>query len=167
MKKIFILIIVCCCFSSCWTLWEGGTEVDSISEPSRYEAVTMSREELEKSIKISDNQPMTESSKIYIIGDYIFINDKRKGFHIFDNTNPENPIKKKFLNAPGSTDIAIRNNALFINQATDLVVLTVNFDDLSITENKRIKDVFPKFNSPDGRYYSTEEDEIIVNFKEN
>lgn len=164
MKKIIILIGSVFLLCGCWYSWER--ENDPFFFDSEYEAITMSREDLEKSIQILDNQPMTESSKIYILGDYIFINDKRKGFHIFDNTNPQNPVKKNFLNAPGATDVSIRNNTLFLNQATDLVVLTINFDDFSITQNKRLRDVFPVFNSPDGHLFRTENGEIIVNFKE-
>lgn len=161
MKKIFILS---CTFllTSCWPEWE----TEPFRFESDYEAITMTREELESSIKILESQPMSESSKIYIIGDYIFINDKRKGFHIFDNTNPENPVKKKFLNVPGATDVSIRNNVLFLNQATDLVVVTLDFDDFSISENKRLRDVFPVFNSPDGFFLTPEEGKVIVNFKE-
>ena len=164
MKKIFLIISCIFLLSSCWYGWDR--ENDFVYYDSRYEAITMSREELKNATKILDNQPMTESSKIYIIGDYIFINDKRKGFHIFDNTNPENPVKKKFLNAPGATDISIRNNVLFLNQATDLVVLTMDFNNFSVIENKRIEGVFPVFLSPDGLLFRPEEGEVIVNFKE-
>lgn len=162
MKKIILLISSIFLLSSCWFTWD----TEPINYDSRYKAITMTREELDSSIKLLDNQPMTESSKIYIIGDYIFINDKRKGFHIFDNTDPKNPIKKKFLNAPGTTDISIRNNVLYINQATDLVVLSIDFNNFSVTQHKRLKDVFPIFYSPDGLLFRPEEGEVIVNFIE-
>lgn len=162
MKKGIFIISTILLLSSCWDTWD----TEPINYDSRYKAVTMTRQELENSVKLLDSQPMTESSKIYIIGDYIFINDKRKGFHIFDNTDPKNPVKKKFLNAPGATDISIRNNILYINQATDLVVLSIDFNNFSVTQHKRLKDVFPIFYSPDGLLFRPEEGEVIVNFKE-
>lgn len=167
MKKHLLLIIVSLVLSSCWDWnWNETDPSISIDSYSRYEPVIMTREDLENSIKIMDNQSIEESSKIYIIGDYIFVNDKRRGFHIFDNVNPENPKKEKFLNIPGATDISIRDGVLFVNQATDLVVLTMDFSSYSIQENKRIKNIFPNFPSPDGFYHQESENEIIVNYKE-
>ncbi|WP_299058830.1 hypothetical protein [uncultured Polaribacter sp.] len=162
MKKIIILIC-CISLSSCFFNWQERGD-----EPlySRFEPVTLTVAELENSIEILDKKEITEASKIYIINDYIFINDKRTGFHIFDNTDTSNPIKKKFLKAPGATDIAIRNNVLYINQATDLVALTFNFNTLKVAVNKRVKNVFPELISPDGEYY-VEDGKVVVNWIQN
>ena len=160
MKKI-AFIILCFCLTSCFTNWGEERSIDPVF--SRYEPVTLERSVFENAIEIQDKTAVTESSKIYIISDYIFVNDKRTGFHIFDNTNPESPIKKKFLKIPGATDIAIRNNILYINQATDLVVLTLNFTDFSMTLNKRVKNVFPELRSPDGEFFS-EDNKVVVNW---
>ena len=160
MKKIMILIC-CLALSSCFVNWEGENTIDPVF--SRFDAVTLTVTELENSIEIQDKKEVTEASKIYIINDYIFINDKRTGFHIFDNSNTSNPIKKKFLKAPGATDIAIRNNVLYINQATDLVVLTFDFNTLTAVVNKRVKNVFPELRSPDGESFY-EDGKVVVNW---
>jgi|TARA_B110000240_G_scaffold198331_1_gene258401 hypothetical protein len=123
----------------------------------------LSTAEFENSIEIQDKKEVTEASKIYIINNFIFINDKRTGFHIFDNSDTSNPIKKKFLKAPGATDIAIRNNVLYINQATDLVVLTFDFNTLTTVVSKRLKNVFPELQSPDGEWFY-EEGKVVVNW---
>ncbi|MDB2385585.1 hypothetical protein N9V96_03860 [Polaribacter sp.] len=162
MRNFFLLLSVSILLQGCWDYSENRF----FENRSDYEPVLLSREEFENSIKIEENQEMEESSKIYIIDDYIFINDKRRGFHIFDNTDESNPIKKKFLNIPGATDVAIRDGILFINQANDLVVLTMNFSSFTIQENKRIRNVFPDFSSPDGFTYYPEENEVLVNYKE-
>jgi hypothetical protein len=156
---VFCLVLTTSCIFDNWG--EPTSTVDPIW--SRFDPVTLTRTEFENSIEIRENIPVTESSKIYIIGDYIFVNDKRTGFHIFDNTDPANPIKKKFLKIPGATDIAIRNNALYINQATDLVVLTIDHNTFQVDVKKRLKDVFPELRSPDGEYYS-ENDKVVVNW---
>ncbi|TXD52411.1 MULTISPECIES: hypothetical protein [unclassified Polaribacter] len=161
MKKLIVLI---CCFSlsSCFFNWEDNTTtVDPVF--SRYDPVVLTVAALENSIEIQDKKEVTEASKIYIIHDFIFINDKRTGFHIFDNSDPSNPIKKKFLKAPGATDIAIRNNVLYINQATDLVVLTFDFTAFTTIVSKRVKNVFPELRSPDGESFY-EEDKVVVNW---
>lgn len=161
MKKIVVLIL-CLALTSCFfDNWGETTSVDPVW--SRFDPVTLSTTEFENSIEIQEKIPVTESSKIYIIGNYIFINDKRTGFHIFDNTDQANPIKKKFLKVPGATDIAIRNNTLFINQATDLVVLNLDFSSFQVEVKKRLKNVFPELRSPDGDYFN-ENDKVVVNW---
>ncbi|MGJ8744323.1 hypothetical protein [Polaribacter sp.] len=162
MKKIFLLIL-CFSLTNCYFDRREEPIVDIVF--SRYNPVTLERTVFENSIAILDNTEVITSSKIYIIDNYIFINDKRTGFHIFDNSDPSNPIKKKFLKIPGATDIAIRNNTLYINQATDLVILTLNFNDFSVKVNNRIKNVFPELRSPDGEYFS-ENNKVVVNWIE-
>jgi hypothetical protein len=156
------LILMFCCFSffNCFFNNENGS-VDPVF--SRYEPIFLSTTEFENSIEIQDKKEVTEASKIYIINNFIFINDKRTGFHIFDNSDTSNPIKKKFLKAPGATDIAIRNNVLYINQATDLVVLTFDFNTLTTVVSKRLKNVFPELQSPDGEWFY-EEGKVVVNW---
>ena len=163
MKKICLLIL-CLSLSSCFLNWEG--EENNTEQPdsfSRYEPTVLSTIDFERSISVQDQKEITEASKIYITNNLIFINDKRTGFHIFDNSDTANPIKKKFLNAPGATDIAIRGNTLYINQATDLVVLTFDFNTLNAVLSKRVRNVFPELQSPDGeRYY--EDGKVVVNW---
>lgn len=159
------LMLILCCFSffNCFFNTENGS-VDPVF--SRYQPIVLSTAAFENSIEIKDAKAVTEASKIYIINNFIFINDKRTGFHIFDNSDPSNPIKKKFLKAPGATDIAIRNNVLYINQATDLVVLTFDFNTLAMVVSKRVRNVFPELRSPDGEWFY-EEDKVVVNWIQN
>lgn len=156
------LILMFCCFTflNCFFNNENRS-VDPVFF--RYEPIFLSTAEFENSIEIQDKKEVTEASKIYIINNFIFINDKRTGFHIFDNSDTSNPIKKKFLKAPGATDIAIRNNVLYINQATDLVVLTFDFNTLTTVVSKRLKNVFPELQSPDGEWFY-EEGKVVVNW---
>lgn len=161
MRKL-ILILCCLSFFNCFFNQEN-TSVDPFF--SSYDPVLLAIAEFENSIVLQDNQPVTAASKIYIIDNFIFINDKRTGFHIFDNSDPTNPIKKKFLKAPGATDIAIRNNVLYINQATDLVVLTFDFNALTAVVNKRVKNVFPELLSPNGEWFN-EQGKVVVNWIE-
>lgn len=169
MKKI-LLLFLCTSFSSCLLspllfLGTGEGDDESYEYVSSYEAVSIKRADLDASIAFKSNVEIIESSKIYIFDEYIFITDTRKGFHIFDNSDPSNPIKKTFLSVPGATDIAIRNDVFFINQATDLVSLTINPDTFTFEINKRLENVFPELSSPDGfRNYDNEEDSVTVNW---
>ncbi len=143
---LFILPLV---FSSCW--WYG-TEDDFVEPQSFYEAQFLSRAEFDESIKLVDAKPITNSGKIYVKDNLLFVNEKNEGFHIYDNTDPSNPQKVKFLEAPGATDMAIRNNIAYVNQAVDLVALTIDYENLTVVTSKRIKNTFPLLISPDGFY---------------
>ena len=162
MKNIVAVICLLMLFHSCiYSPWDGG---DSIP-PALYEPVVMKRTDYEAAIKITDVKTVTNAGKIYVIGDRLFINDEYAGFEIVNNTNPKNPVKEKYLNIPGATDIAIRNNTLYINQATDLVVLAYDASLKQIAIKKRVKNVFPQLLSPNNDYKSIKEDEVIVKWK--
>lgn len=164
MKKI-TMTLLCLTLFSCVPFYNQGDPEEPIE--SAYEPVVIDRNDLDATIAFKEHIEMTESSKIYIFNDYIFINDKRKGFHIFDNSDTSNPIKKTFLNIPGATDIAIRNNVFFINQATDLVSLTIDVTTGSIKINKREENVFPEILSPDGFLnYEDSGNSVVVNWIE-
>ena len=131
----------------------------------RYEPVIMKRADFESSIKLTDAKPIEKAGKIYVIGDLLYINDNYRGFQIVNNSNPKNPVNDKFITIPGATDVAVRNGTLYINQATDLVVLSYDNIQKKITVKKRIRNVFPQIPSPDNDYVSFKTDEVIVNLK--
>jgi hypothetical protein len=66
------------------------------------------------------------SGKIYTYGNYIFQNEQYEGFHIIDNSNPSNPVKTGFFKIPYSTEISIRNNHLYTNSVSDLLVFNIS-----------------------------------------
>lgn len=161
MKKV-VLLITCFVFFNCF----NNREIIDPPYESRYKPIIIKKSELNKSISIQDNVVISKSAKIYIVGDYIFINDQRRGFHIFDNSDPSNPVKKRFLEVPGATDVAIRNNMLYINQARDLVALTFDFNNFTFKINKRLENVFPEVVSPDGDYEYVDNESVVVNWIE-
>ena len=71
----------------------------------------------------------------------------------------------QFIQVPGSSDLAIRNNVLFVNQATDLITLVYNSSSADLTLSKRIKNTFPELTSPEGqRPYNTPEDSVVIDW---
>src|SRR5690606_12462270 len=120
----------------------------STSHYSQYTPVILSREQLQSSIKMTAPKNMEKAGKIYVKDSYIFITDENKGFHIYDNSNPNAPQLTGFLEVPGATDMAIKNNTIYINQAVDLVAVSINNN--SVTIHKRIQNTFPQKISPDG-----------------
>ncbi|MFA5974133.1 MAG: hypothetical protein WC780_17425 [Lentimicrobiaceae bacterium] len=118
-----------------------------------YLPVYMDRSEMEQAVKIETAQPLRTTGKIYLYGQYILVNEKYKGIHVIDNSNPEAPQNVAFLHIDGCIDMAMKNNVLYADNAIDLIALktTDNFSTIQVTE--RIKGIFPETESPDG-YWS-------------
>ena len=92
-------------------------------------------------ISTSAPVPIINPGKIYIYNQLVFINERGRGIHIIDNTNPSNPQKTHFLNIPGNYDIAIRNNYLYADNASDLITIDINnLNNISVVS--RISNVY-------------------------
>ena len=149
-------------FTSC--IWDNDDDIIDPPFESAYEAVTLPRDSFEISTELLDTKPLEQTGKIYVKDQYLLINEPNKGFHIYDNSNPSNPTKIRFLKALGSSDISIKGNVLYINNAVDLIAVTFNSDFSDIQITKRIKDVFPVLLSPDGFHPNLENDDVVVNW---
>ncbi|TKC02026.1 LVIVD repeat-containing protein [Pedobacter cryotolerans] len=95
-------------------------------------------------VGITKAQTATKAGKIYIYNDYLFINEPNKGIHIYNNSNPNNPINTGFLQIPGNIDLAVHNNILYADSYIDLLafdITTIN----NIKLVKRTPEVFKQF----------------------
>ncbi|GGF12746.1 hypothetical protein [Flavobacterium limi] len=161
MKKTVLLLLIISAFSSCLR------PTNDDWEEKQYKPVLLQRSVFEKSIVLENPQPILKSGKIYIKGDLMFINDINKGFHVYDYSDPKNPILLQFIKAPGATDLAIIDDIIYINQAVDLVTITYNSATKKMDITNRNKNVFPQKRSPNGFYGNPKENEIIIDWKEN
>ncbi len=50
-----------------------------------------------KANPVSSPTTIVQTGKIYIYQDYLFINEPRKGVHIFNNVDPSKPVAMAFL----------------------------------------------------------------------
>lgn len=118
-----------------------------------YSPIYMDRSEMESAVKMEAAQPLRIPGKIYIYGQYILVNEKFKGIHVIDNSNPAAPQNIAFLHIDGCIDMAMKNNVLYADNAIDLIALKTsdNFGSVQVTE--RIRNIFPETESPD-RYWS-------------
>ena len=124
----------------------------------------MKRSDFENSIKFEAPKSILKSGKIYIKDEIMYLNDVNKGFQIYNYSNPNNPVKIGYINIPGATDVAIRNNILYVNQATDLVTLNYNTSANSVTVTNRIKNAFPPKVSPDGFMAKEKQNQVVIDW---
>lgn len=113
-------------------------------DDSRYQSrpIYLSYEDLRQSIALEDPRPVTDIGRIYLFGNYFFINSRNNGVHVFNNTDPSSPINERFIKILGNTELSIRNGYLYADSYVDLVTLDLNnINNLIVTA--RTEDIFP------------------------
>ncbi|MEW4925308.1 hypothetical protein [Algibacter sp. 2305UL17-15] len=105
----------------------------------------MSKSSFRKAVAINAPQPIKQAGKIYAYGDYIFVNDVNKGVHVIDNSQPNLPKAIRYIAIPGNEDISVKDNFLYADSATDLVVFDIS-DINNIKQTERLEDVFEVYN---------------------
>lgn len=117
------------------------------NDDANFETVTvaipevLSMSEFRKSVSVKDPQIIEELGKIYAYENYVFVSDVAHGIHVIDNTNPESPQAIKFINIPRNEDISIKDNFLYADSASDLVVFDIS-DINNIIIKERLENVF-------------------------
>jgi len=91
-----------------------------------YEPVYSTSAEIKAMTGVKSAQPLVSPSKIYLKDKMLFINEKGKGIHIFDNSNLSSPKALSFLNIPGNYDLAILDNILYADSFMDLVLFDIS-----------------------------------------
>jgi isocitrate lyase len=140
MKKIVLISLIGISFAGCFK---------SNVEPyysEGYRPIYLSRSEIEK-VVFTTPQPLKSPGKIYIKDGYLFVNEGGKGVHVFDNKDPQNPIKIAFYQIPGNVDIAIKGAILYADNGRDLLSIDVTNPKEAKVLN-RAKDIFPNQEFP-------------------
>src|SRR5690349_1845167 len=76
-------------------------------------------------IKGSTAQELGKPGKIFIRGNYLYINEIDKGVHIYDNSDPSHPRQVSFLSIPGNLDVAVSGHYLYADMYTDLLTIDI------------------------------------------
>lgn len=139
-------------FIGCIVITNGCDKPSSLINPfvgySAYVPVLVDRSVLD-SISYSAPKKMENTGRIYKYGDLIFVNEISEGFHVINNSNPENPEKLGFLSVFGSHDMVINGNFIYCDNSTDLIAIPLSsYNKPTIAH--RINGAFPNPVPPDG-----------------
>lgn len=113
------------------------------SRYSFWEPVYRTKAEVRANIKNNTAKDIERPGKIYIRGNYIFLNEVDKGVHIIDNSNPATPRQISFVDIPGNLDMAVKGNILYADFYTDLVAIDIS-NPQSVVVKKITENVFPE-----------------------
>lgn len=105
----------------------------------RLEAVYKTSQEIRDATAVGEApRALKNPGQLYYYDNKIFINERREGIHVIDNTDPVHPQNIAFIAIPGNEDLAIRNGVLYANAYVDLLAI----DLLTYQEIGRAESVF-------------------------
>ncbi len=144
----------------------NGTDRCALAEP-----IYLSYEALRSPVKADKETPLTHIGKIYVYQNYLFINSKNAGVHMYDNHDPANPLPLAYINVPGNIDLAVKDGILFVDSYIDLVAIDIR-DVNNIHETHRLVDVFPYNayqNIPEGINLKNVDSKlgVVIGYREN
>ncbi len=122
-------------------LFYGGCQDKLLQTYQVNNPVYMSYEDLRSSVADTSPTEISHPGKIYLYGDFILVNEVRKGIHVVRNVDPANPEVINFIKIPGNIDMAIKNNILYADSYVDLVAIDIS-DLNDIREVARFEDLF-------------------------
>lgn len=136
-KNFFLLLFLVSLVSLQSCLKDTITHTFSIARP-----VYKEKAEVYANIKSNPVQLVKSPGKLFLFGNYIFLNEVNKGVHIIDNSDPSHPVFKAFIDIPGNLDIVVKGNTLYADLYADLVVVDIS-NPLAARFEKFVPHVFP------------------------
>ncbi len=124
-------------------VFQGCVKDNCTSHYTFWEPVYRTKAEARANIKNNNPREIERPGKIYVRGQYIFLNEIDRGVHIIDNSNPSSPRNIAFVDIPGNLDMAVKGNMLYADFYTDLVAIDIT-DPRNIAVRKFTENIFPE-----------------------
>lgn len=147
LSGLMLALFSCVIFQSCLE-----DKCDAVRTYVQFTPIYMQPEAFRVDIQKLAARELKNPGKIYVYNNYLLINEVREGIHVFDNTDPKNPVAMGFIAIEGNVDMAVRNGMLYADSYVDL--LTIDISDINNPILKdRQKDVFYLYGYQDERGY--------------
>jgi hypothetical protein len=161
MKVNYITLLSAVLFIASFSRCED--QCKATNKYSYFEPVYMTSAQLKAQVEFQPPHELTDIGRIYFKDDYLFLNEKGKGIHVYNNENPSHPKSIGFLNIPGNYDLAISGSTLYADSYVDLIVFDIS-DFNNIKEVNRMESLFNNYQSM-GMQVASEKG-IIVDWQE-
>ncbi|CAE7944106.1 unnamed protein product [Symbiodinium sp. KB8] len=91
-------------------------------------------------IQKAQSRTLINPGKILTYGPFLLVTERAQGIHVYDNSDPANPVNLFFVDVMANNDITIRNGLLYLDNGPDLVALKVTAD--TLIEVSRARSLF-------------------------
>ncbi|MDW3193521.1 MAG: hypothetical protein R8G66_14195 [Cytophagales bacterium] len=81
-------------------------------------------------IEKTGSRDLINPGKILSYGPILLVTERQQGIHVYDNSDPANPVNLFFLEVLDNNDVTIRNGLIYLDNGPDLVSLKVTIDTL-------------------------------------
>ena len=116
----------------------------------QYDPIYLNYDQIRVGISAESSRELNNPGNIYAYKNYLLINELREGIHIYDNSDPSNPINLGFIVIPGNVDMAIQNDILFADNYMDVISIDIT-DPLNPQLKDRQEDVYQEYYFIEGR----------------
>ena len=102
---------------------------DTCTETVEYtlmDPIYMSYSDFRNGVSYEDPREMENPGKIYLYNNLFFVNEFKKGIHVYDISDKSNPINIGFINIIGNVDIVIKNGYLIADSFMDIITLDIS-----------------------------------------
>jgi hypothetical protein len=162
MKKLlpgYQIVFLILCFTA---LLQGCIKDTATTTYTLFKPVYQTLTEVRANIKSNAALPVKKPGKIFVKGNFIFLNEIDKGVHIIDNSNPAAPVNKYFVSIPGNLDLAVKENILYADNYRDLITLDIS-NPANVQVKKITENVFPRRQYLNG--FTGDTTKIIVDWR--
>ncbi|WP_394750256.1 LVIVD repeat-containing protein [Spongiimicrobium salis] len=118
-KPILLMMVIALMTFSC-------TDNEAFRDVIVAKPLTIKKSTLKGEVTVIAPTEIKTSGKIYAYKNYVFVNDLFEGIHVIDNTIPAAPQKIAFIEIAGNVDISIKDDFLYADNLTDLIVLDIS-----------------------------------------
>ncbi|MAW64826.1 MAG: hypothetical protein CMD18_01380 [Flavobacteriales bacterium] len=115
LMQLILLILIVGCQDKTIRVYKGNSPI-TIS----YDHWRSIKPELKESNKLEN------PGKIYIYKNALYINERGLGIHIYNNSDPSNPIDEGFIPIHSNFDVAVKGNTLYAQSYSDLLIFDVS-----------------------------------------
>ncbi|HEY4151461.1 MAG TPA: hypothetical protein VGM41_21125 [Chitinophagaceae bacterium] len=120
---------------ACLLLLAGCIKDDCRHTYTLFSPVYQKLSALRAKVQSGPAQPLNNPGKLYLYGDYIYLNEQNKGIHVIDNSDPTHPRNASFITMPGNIDIAARGSVLYADMYCDLATLDISNPSAATVKN--------------------------------
>ncbi len=124
MKKLYSILAL-----SGFALLLSSCEQDFTSIDVTYTKATAlyaDLNELRNVALIGGAREIANPGKIFVSDDLLLIGEEKVGIHIMDNSDPENPTNKSFINVPGNREFFVDGSNVYVESYYDMLKIDLS-----------------------------------------